>query len=120
MSYAIKQVEVMAHINRALGKVHPFETPLVVFGQEQHFFIDTRDLMACESGRRIMSGQPFDGTIEDVYAVIGERWTWARNVRCKYLLIGVVHGRLHVSDREGKPLTLAELKRQYDGDEGPA
>lgn len=45
----------------------------------------------------------------------GGRWTWARNAHCKYLDIRLDtrDGRCLLRNRDGKSITLDDLKRQY-------
>jgi len=67
------------------------------------FFRDGRDIT------------PFNKLAEWLTSVSEKRWTWARNSRCKYVTIKIDtrSGAYRIEDRDGSPISFAELSHQY-------
>ena len=56
-------------------------------------------------------------SLSEVIDVLNDpEWEWWRNSKCKYLVIrlDMRDGKCLISDRNGKPLTVEELKAQFN------
>lgn len=72
-----------------------------------------------QSRQNTLSQEPSNWVkLEEVLAVLQEarqgRWQWYRNPRCKYIEVRIDTRFLHcqIRDREGKPISLAQLQLQ--------
>ncbi len=78
------------------------------------FILDTRTGMAMPLDSSQTVGEPIKESLAEVYdAVCGRKmWTWFRNTRCKYVRLISTAGSLYLLDRDGHPITFAQLTLQ--------